>query len=65
MANPINVKIVGQALNSRGFTAEQTVSGVGLNTFGFLWPTSDIWTPADPAVTTAWADCSNCTDGDE
>ena len=64
MANPIKTKIVGNALNSLGFTGEGTISGVGLNTFGMLWAIQDIWTPSDPVVTTTWTDCANCTDDD-
>lgn len=58
MANPIQVKIVGDALNSLGFSGEQTISGVGLNTMGFLWAIQDIWTPADPVVSTTWSECT-------
>jgi len=54
MANPIDVVIKGTALESFGFTAEKTISGVGLNTFGFLWPCPDIWGPAVDGVTTSW-----------
>ncbi len=65
MANPIDVKIVGNALNSFGFTGEETISGLGLITFGFLWPIQDIWTPTESAITTTWVDCDNCTGGCE
>ena len=54
MANPVNARVYGQALNSFGFTANDTISGVGLNTFGFLWHVGGIWGPApiqDPVVT--------------
>lgn len=44
MANPIDVVVVGNALNSFGFVGLQySVAGLGLNTFGFLWPCDAIW----------------------
>lgn len=52
-----DVIIVGMALNSFGFTAFDTVEGLGLNTFGFLWPCSGIWAPCCEVVTTVWRDC--------
>ncbi len=58
MANPIDVTIKGMALNSFGLTANSTIAGVGLNTFGFLWPCDAIWYPADENVTTTWVECS-------
>lgn len=63
MANVINVRIEGQALETFGFTANQTISGVGLNTFGFLWAAEDIWTDCDGSITTTWTDCTDCTGG--
>lgn len=51
---PVDVTIQGQALNSFGLTAHNTISGVGLNTFGFLWPCSDIWSTSEAAITTTW-----------
>lgn len=63
MAAPIDVKIVGNALNSFGLTGEDTISGVGLNTFGFLWPKADIWTTCEDVITTTWTECTNCTEG--
>lgn len=53
-----NVRVVGQALNSFGFTAFNTVEGLGLNTFGFLWPCDGIWAPNDEAITTTWTNCA-------
>lgn len=52
--NPLDVVILGMALNSFGLTANNTIDGVGLNTFGFLWSCDGIWGPASPPVTTAW-----------
>lgn len=60
-ASPVGpVKLVGNALNSFGFTGENTISGLGLNTFGFLWPSADIWTPCCVAVQTSWTVCEIC-----
>lgn len=57
MANPLNVQIVGDALNTQGFTAFETIEGLGLNTFGFLWPLSGIWSACCTATTLNWTDC--------
>ena len=54
---PIDVVIVGTALNTFGFTANNTIEGLGLNTFGFLWPCDGIWANAEETVTTTWASC--------
>lgn len=52
---PLDVIIVGQALNSDGFQGPAgAISGLGLNTFGFLWPCSDIWTNSENSITTVW-----------
>jgi len=58
MAYPIDVIIVGTALNTEGFTAFNTVEGLGLNTFGFLWPCDGIWGPGEDPITTVWGMCS-------
>lgn len=55
MAQPLDVRIVGTALNTFGFVGDQyAISGVGLNTFGFLWPCADIWSSAETSITTTW-----------
>lgn len=54
----LDVTIKGQALNSFGLTASDTISGLGLNTFGFLWACADIWSPDDPVVSTNWTTCT-------
>ena len=54
-AQPADVVIVGDALNTLGFEAFKTVSGLGLNTRGFLWPCSGIWTASDGPITTVWS----------
>lgn len=57
MALPFDVTIKGTALQSFGFTAENTIAGIGLNTFGFLWPCDGIWSPGQATVTTTWVSC--------
>lgn len=57
MAQLTDVTIVGQALESFGFTANDTIAGIGLNSFGFLWPCDAIWSPCDPTITTTWTSC--------
>lgn len=56
---PVDATIVGNALNSFGFTAFNTVEGLGLNTFGFLWPCDGIWNVSDPVVSTTWVECES------
>lgn len=55
MANPVDAVIKGTALETFGLTAENTIAGLGLNTFGFLWPCDGIWGPAFDGVSTPWA----------
>lgn len=59
MAAQFDVKIVGNALNSQGFTGENTIDGVGLNTFGFIWPCASIWTSCEEPITTVWIEATN------
>ena len=54
MSAPVDPVIAGEALDDFGFTAYNTISGLGLNTFGFLWGCGEIWAPAFPPVTTVW-----------
>lgn len=55
MAEPIDVIIVGNGLNSQGFVgANFATSGVCLNTYGFLFPCGDHWIDAEEAITTTW-----------
>lgn len=54
MAQPVDAVVVGQALNSLGFTANDATAGLGLNTFGFLWPCDGIWGGAQESVSTTW-----------
>lgn len=51
---PLDVIVTGRALNSFGFTSYNTIAGLGLNTFGFLWPCDGIWDTAEQSVTTTW-----------
>jgi hypothetical protein len=61
MAIPFDTQIQGDALNSKGFEAFKTVEGLGLNTFGFLWPLDGIWAPGESMPTsTVWSDCADC-----
>lgn len=56
--DPVDVVVVGNNLNSYGFVGYNfNISGLGLNTFGFLYPCADIWTPADETATTTWTAC--------
>lgn len=55
---PVDVVVIGTALNTHGFIGNNTISGLGLNTFGFLWPCTGIWTPSDGAITTTWVPAS-------
>lgn len=55
MAHDVTVK--GLALEDFGLSANNTISGYGLVTFGFLWGCADIWSPAYNAVTTTWVGC--------
>lgn len=55
--NPIDVTIQGMALNDTGLSAQNTIAGLGLNTFGFLWPCDAIWAPSDLSITTSWVNC--------
>jgi len=59
MASPVgSVRLDGQALMSFGFEGgPNTISGLGLNTFGFLWPCADIWSPVIGVTLTTWTAC--------
>jgi hypothetical protein len=52
---PVDVVISGQALDSRGLVGiANAISGVGLNTLGFIWPCEDSWTCSEDRLTTTW-----------
>lgn len=55
---PLDVVVVGTALNTFGYTANNTIAGVGLNTFGFLWPCDGIWSTSEDPITTLWVPAS-------
>ncbi len=57
--NPVDVTIQGIALNDYGLSANNTIAGLGLNTWGFLWPCDSIWSTAESAITTTWVSCSS------
>lgn len=63
MAVPVeNIIVEGMALNDFGFVAFDTLSGLGLNTFGFLWDATDIWTDCNLCnedTVTVWVDPGN------
>lgn len=44
---PADVVVLGSALDTLGFEGNLTIAGLGLNTKGFLWPCSGIWSPSD------------------
>lgn len=46
------------ALNDMGFVANNTIAGLGLNTFGFLWPCDGIWSSSEMPITTVWTGIS-------
>ena len=56
-----HVAIEGGSLNSQGFVALdfyvalQPIQGLGLNTFGFLWP--GIWEDCEDVISTTWTEC--------
>jgi hypothetical protein len=56
MALSFDVQIVGDALNTQ-LVAFDTIEGLGLNTFGFLWPIDGIWGPCCDPITLTWEDC--------
>lgn len=51
------VGVDGQALLDFGLQSYGIVDGIGLVTFGFLWPKNNIWAPCDYGITTSWAAC--------
>jgi hypothetical protein len=60
MSNPVDARVVGQALESRGFIGDQkAIAGLGLNSFGFIWPCDAIWTDTDSVIVTAWSDVAS------
>ncbi len=58
-----DVIVVGTALETNGLSGKNTISGLGLVTYGFIWGCSEIWSPADESITTTWEVC-NSSSGD-
>lgn len=58
MALAVPATIVGNALNDFGLEANSTIAGLGLNSFGFLWPCDGIWEPCEADITTVWVACT-------
>lgn len=56
MPLPFDVTIVGGALQTRGFVGNNTISGIGLNSFGLIWDCDGLWTSSEAGVSTNWAD---------
>lgn len=61
MATGFDTIISGKALNDFGFEAYDHIEGIGLLTFGFLWPASGIWAPYTDLTTTNWLAYSDLT----
>lgn len=57
MAVNFDVTLNGRGLLDYGLYGN-TVDGLGLQTFGFVWLCSSIWDNADEAVTTSWSACT-------
>lgn len=55
MSTGFDTLISGKALNDFGFEAFDHVEGIGLLTFGFLWPADGIWAPYGGSFITTWA----------
>lgn len=50
-----------ESILTRGFKVIDAIDGVGLLTFGFVWPSTQIWFDVNvsPATITAWANEPN------
>lgn len=53
-----NIGVVGDALETLGFTVKGAIDGVGLMTLGFLWKYRSIWsnTYDNDVISTTWTD---------
>ncbi len=49
-----DVTVYGEAIETMGFEAYETINGFGLLTFGLLWECPAIWTASETALTTSW-----------
>lgn len=54
-----DVTVNGLGLNDTGLCGNNTISGFGLVTFGFIWGCADIWNPSDSPITTTWVSCGS------
>jgi hypothetical protein len=52
----MDVTVKGLAIEDFGLSAENTISGLGLCTFGLVWGCHDIWGPVIDEPTTTWTD---------
>jgi len=60
--NPIDVVISGTNLETQGFLGLNfATAGIGLLTFGFLFPCDEHWVSDEIPITTTW---ENCLDAD-
>lgn len=50
-----DVKVAGDALLTEGLEGYNTIDGIALVTFGFLFDCSDIWGPLEANLTTSWS----------
>jgi len=55
---PADTIVVGTALETDGLIGFNTIAGLGLVSFGFLWPCDGIWQPSDAPITTTWVPAS-------
>lgn len=61
MAKQIDVRIVGNALNTEGFLGfNYALTSLGLMTEGFITECSEIWTLSDTPITTVWIGVPPC-----
>lgn len=55
MAIPVRVEFEPWAQATNGLTANNTVDGIGLVTFGWLWSCAAIWDNYDYPRSTIWS----------
>lgn len=65
MANAVNATIDGVGQLTYGLAwwpdTGASISGLGLETIGFLWLKNDIWVDCDACVEATWTEC-DCND---
>lgn len=57
-----DVVLNGMALNTSGLTGNNTIAGLGLLTYGLIWPCSGIWEDYEEDVVTVWEECETVID---